>query len=143
MNAQNIPLLDRASQDAHEWINHVAEEMNHVTAPQAYHALRGVLFAIRDRLPPEEAVHLADQLPTLIRGLFFEGYSLGGKPEKIRDRQPFLEKIARETRQVEPSPEPSLALRGVSRVLASQIDRGQYIHVTQSLPEDLRELVAA
>lgn len=40
----------------------------------AYHALRGVLFTLRDRLTVEEAAHFASQLPLLIRGIFYEGY---------------------------------------------------------------------
>ena len=39
----------------------------------AYRAVRGVLHTLRDRLPVEESAQLAAQLPTLLRGVFYEG----------------------------------------------------------------------
>ena len=36
----------------------------------AYRALRSVLHVLRNRLTPEQAVHLGAQLPLLVRGIF-------------------------------------------------------------------------
>jgi uncharacterized protein (DUF2267 family) len=33
-----------------------------------------MLHALRDRLPPEIAVHLSAQLPMLVRGIYYEGW---------------------------------------------------------------------
>ena len=57
---------------------------------KAYLALRTVLHALRDRLTVEEAVDLGAQLPMLIRGLYYEGWTLKGKPHKERTKADFL-----------------------------------------------------
>lgn len=142
-NEQDIPLIKASTQDAHIWINEVAEELGKMPPRSAYHALRGVLFALRDRILPEEAAHLGDQLPTLIRGIYYESYRHGGKPEKIRHLDAFLEKIAHETRQTDPAPDPEAALKAVSAVLVKHIDAGQYEQVKHALPLEIQEKLAA
>ena len=42
----------------------------------AYRALRSVLHVLRDRLTPEQAVHLGAQLPLLVRGIFYDGWRI-------------------------------------------------------------------
>ena len=140
---QDIPLLKTAFEDAHIWINEVAEELGAMPPASAYHALRGVLFALRDRILPEEAAHLGDQLPTFIRGVYYESYQHGGKPEKIRNLEGFLQKIAHETEQPDPAPAPDAALKAVSAVLAKHIDDGQYQQVKHALPLEIQEELAA
>jgi uncharacterized protein (DUF2267 family) len=38
-----------------------------------------VLHVLRDRLTPEQAVHLGAQLPILVRGVYYEGW--GASPQ--------------------------------------------------------------
>lgn len=142
-NQQDIPLLKTAFEDANIWINEVAEGLDGMPPRSSYHALRGVLFALRDRIPPEEAAHFGDQLPTFIRGIYYESYQHGGKPEKIRNLDSFLQKIAHETDQTDPAPAPEAALKAVSAVLAKHIDAGQYQHVKHALPLEIQEQLGA
>lgn len=142
-NEKDIPLLKTAFEDANIWINEVAAELGGMPPRSAYHALRGVLFALRDRIPPPEAAHLGDQLPTFIRGVYYEAYQHGGKPEKIRDVDSFLQQIAHETDQTDPPPAPDAALKAVSAVLAKRVAAGQYQHVKHALPREIREHLAA
>jgi uncharacterized protein (DUF2267 family) len=46
---------------------------------QAYLALRVVLHALRDRLPIIESANFSAQLPILMKGIFYDGWS----PEKL------------------------------------------------------------
>ena len=56
MQENTIPAIERAQHEANEWLNALARELGTDDKQEAYHALRGVLFAIRDRILPEEAV---------------------------------------------------------------------------------------
>jgi uncharacterized protein (DUF2267 family) len=65
---------------------------------QSYAALRAVLHALRDRLPVDESVQFAAQLPMLVRGVYYDGWdpsrvpikmSLGEFEARVRREFPF------------------------------------------------------
>ena len=130
--------LERAAQDTQGWLHEIGREMNHPSPKVAYHALRGVLAALRDRLPIDEAHHLAAQLPVLVRGLYFEGYRPTGKPDKL-DREAFLARVAAEL-DAAGGASAEAATRAVLRVLGTHLGDGTLVHTLGVLPEDLRDL---
>ncbi len=130
--------FEHAVQDTNRLLNEISSELGHPDIKVAYHALRGTLFALRDRLPPDEALDLSAQLPLLVRGIFFEGYRLAGKPEKM-DRDAFLERVALEINMVRPANTLD-ATRAVLAVLASRISEGEWNQVRRAMPEDIRPL---
>lgn len=62
---------------------------------QSYTALRAVLHQLRDRLSTDEAVQLGAQLPTLVRGIYYDGWKPSATPVKM-DRDEFLNRIRQE-----------------------------------------------
>jgi uncharacterized protein (DUF2267 family) len=52
---------------------------------RAYHTLRAVLHALRDRLPLNLAAHLGAQLPLLVRGICYDSWH--PQPETTRERK--------------------------------------------------------
>lgn len=49
---QDIPQgLRRTVHQTSTWLKHIAKELGHGDKQRAYHALRGVLFAMRDASP--------------------------------------------------------------------------------------------
>jgi uncharacterized protein (DUF2267 family) len=63
------------------WLKDLMSQLDWEDRPhKAYLALRTVLHALRDRLTVEEAVQLGAQLPMLVRGFYYEGWTLKGKP---------------------------------------------------------------
>jgi uncharacterized protein (DUF2267 family) len=104
---------------------------------QSYTALRAVLHALRDRLTVEESAQLAAQLPTLIRGIYFEGWTPSKVPVKMHDEE-FLGRI----RQDFP-----YDVRGGIRQLIQTVLRALRLHITEGEWEDVKasmpkELVA-
>lgn len=137
---QDIPPgLRRTVHVTSTWLKRIAEEMGRDDKQVAYHALRGVLFAMRDRLPAEEVMDLSAQLPVMIRGVFFEGYNLAGKPETYRSRDEFLERVARELEVVDES-DPERATRAVLSLLNRKITEGEIEDVRHMLPSSIRSL---
>jgi uncharacterized protein (DUF2267 family) len=138
MSQTGLSEFDTTVQETNIWLNEIAEAMEHPDKRVAYHALRGVLHALRDRLPVEEIFDLTAQLPMLIRGIFFESYSPSGKPLKL-DREEFLGRVADELRTVG-GESPVRAVRAVLQTLANHVTAGELRQVRHVLPADLREL---
>jgi uncharacterized protein (DUF2267 family) len=137
---QDIPLgMRRTVHTTSAWLKHIAEAMGHGDKQVAYHALRGVLFAMRDRLPVEEAFDLSAQFPTLVRGIYFEGYRPSGKPETYRSRDEFLERVARELDAVN-GYSPEAATRAVFVLLNEKVSAGEIDDVRHMLPSAVRAL---
>lgn len=141
MGELGLDVIDRTVHDTNVWLKEIAEEMGHPDRQMAYHALRGVLFTLRDRLTVEEACQFASQLPLMIRGVFFEGYRPAGKPEKYRDRDEWLQRVSRELQQ-SGGENPEKATRAVFAVIDKHVTRGERDDVRQMLPESIRNLWA-
>jgi uncharacterized protein (DUF2267 family) len=89
-----LAVFDTSLQDTNLWLKSIAERLGQCSRQEAYAALRAVLHALRDRLPAQAAVNFAAQLPMLIRGLYFEGWTLPDKPERAHTAQEFAENVA-------------------------------------------------
>lgn len=138
MSTNTLPVLDRTLQETHVWLNDIADAIGDPRREMAYHALRGVLFALRDRLPVNEVFDLSAQLPLLIRGVFFEGYRPDGKPEKF-GRDAFLERVRHELQAMGGGSAERIT-RGVLGVLQQHIAAGEIEDIRSELPKDLRAL---
>lgn len=143
MSATGLEVFDNTLQITNAWLNEIGEDEGiGPDAQRSYHALRAVLWTLRDRLVIDEAFDLSAQLPLLIRGIFWDGYRPAGKPEDIRSREEFLEKVAERLEQIGLiSPEDSI--RAVFRVLSQRITPGQMEEVRQMLPEEIRTMFPA
>lgn len=138
MTSTPTPAFGRTLRLSEEWLDDVAAALHTDDRQHAYVALRAVLHALRDRLLPTEAAHLAAQLPMLLRGVYYEGWHPAGKPEPIYKLDAFLERVASEI--TDPSLDPSHATRSVFAVLQHRISAGEVADVTRSLPEPIRVL---
>ncbi len=139
MSATGLAAFDSTIQTTHVWLNEICDELewNH-DAHRAYHALRVVLHALRDRLHPNEAAGLAAQLPLLIRGVFYDGWHPAGKPTGVKTRDEFLAPVA-EAFRGDPV-HPVKIARAVFRVLARKLSVGEIQDVISVLPPDLQAL---
>jgi uncharacterized protein (DUF2267 family) len=138
MSMTGLEPFDATIQKTHVWLNELMDEMGWGDRHQAYHALRSVLHALRDRLGVDEVAALAAQLPMLVRGLFYEGWHPAGKP--LREKKgSFLAHIAADYRDRSDG-DPAAIARAVFHVLADHVAPGEADKVMRLLPADVRAL---
>ena len=104
-----------------------------------FHALRGVLQALRDHLPVDQVAALAGQFPMLVRGFYYEGWHPHGKPDKDRRKEDFLYRVAAEFPD-DPAVDPEKITRAVFQVISKHISDGEIDSIARCLPKELREL---
>jgi uncharacterized protein (DUF2267 family) len=142
MTVSHVDIIDRSVEKAHIWINDMAEELGTEDRQHAYRVLRSFLHTLRDHLSVDEAAALAAQLPIFVRGVFYEGWEPSRTPERARDVDSFLQKLAREA-ALAGETEASFAAGAASRVLRRHVSAGEGESVLHALPGHLRELLGA
>lgn len=139
MKQTGLDSLDHAPQVVAEWLNLLQEDLGWPDRGRAYRLLRETLHGIRDFLTVAEAADLSAQLPLLIRGLFFEGWSPANTPVQPRTADAFLERVTAAFAK-DPLLEPDVAIASVFSVLRRRIDPGEYEQMSRSLRHAIREL---
>lgn len=136
MQTTHVDALDRTVHKTNEWLKALQHELGAHERRDAYVALRATLHALRDRLPPNEALDLASQFPTLVRGIFFEGWKLPERPQHLRTRDEFLAAIRIDAG--DPQYDADRAARAVFAILARKVSEGELDDVVHALPEPIR-----
>ncbi|HZJ67741.1 MAG TPA: DUF2267 domain-containing protein [Kofleriaceae bacterium] len=136
-----LHLFDSHREAANAWLRPLIEDFELAPGeyPRALQALRAGLHAIRDGLPAAEAVDLAAPLPTLLRGIYYDGWKLGNVAMRIRDRAAML---ARVDSELGPPPHPSAheVLRSVISLLVVHLSPAEIRRVVATLPEPIAAL---
>lgn len=129
----------RTVQQSQTWLKELIDGTVLTDEHKALTALRAVLHHLRDRLVVQEAAQLGGQLPTLIRGIYYEGWRPNETPNRDRTAEAFIAAV-----QVElsghPEIDPETATRAVFALLNREISPGEVEDVRQMLPEKVREL---
>jgi uncharacterized protein (DUF2267 family) len=141
MSMTGISAFDSTLQTTNIWLNELMEKMGWTDRQRAYHALRVVLHALRDRLSVEQVAALGAQLPMLVRGFYYEGWHPSNKPVKERKKEEFLLHIAMGFRDM-PEVRAEEITRAVFQVIADHVTPGEINHVRINLPGEIRSLWA-
>ncbi|WP_414468826.1 DUF2267 domain-containing protein [Methanobacterium sp. ACI-7] len=131
--------IDKSTQKTKEWLHEIQSDLGWEDENMVYIATRSVLQTLRDRLPVEEAVELADELPMIMKGMYYEGYKASGKPEKIKNREEFFNKVQEKSSNVQIQSEQ--ATKAVFHTLERKLGGGGEINqVKGNLPKDIQRL---
>lgn len=139
MSETGVSTLDHTVQETNIWLKAIAEQLHFDDRHHAYSALRAVLHAVRDRLPPEAAVHLGAQLPILVRGIYYENWHMAGTPTREHSVQEFADRVLEELPPLFPV-DALTVTRGVFEILWEKIDPGEFAKLTAHFPASLRTL---
>lgn len=138
MQTTHVDALDRTIQKTNEWLAAVERELGQGDRRTAYQALRSVLHALRDRLPPAEVLQLGAQMPALVRGFYLEGWKLEADPALVRTKDEFLGAVIADAGRVVFDAE--TAARAVFAVLAQKVTPGEIADVKNALPPTIRAM---
>lgn len=138
--------FEKYANEGNHFIYEVMEALNTTNGPKAGRITRAVLHAIRDRIPPIDAIQLGQQLPMAIKGIYFDQYSITGKPVVIRNKKRFLNFIkdhdgVSANRDFLSYEEVVDALQAVFLVLENHISPGQVHQLRNLLHREIIELI--
>ena len=130
-------IIERSAEKANIWLMDVASELGDGDRQHAYRVLRAVLHVLRDRLTIDVAAKLAAQLPTLIRGIYYEGWDPSRTPMPPHTVDTFLEHVVSEGR-FSGETEASVAVTAVAAVMRRRLTPGEINAILAVMPEKLR-----
>jgi uncharacterized protein (DUF2267 family) len=139
MTITGLHSFDHAIQVANVWLADVAKatgtEDDHA---RAHRLLRAWLHTLRDRLPVDVTAHLGAQLPTLLRGEYYEGWDPHTTTPAF-GRAEFFDRFRREAHlEGEDAENAEDTIRAISKALHIHFSAGQLDRVLDALPQDLR-----
>ncbi len=132
-----VAAIDRAVQQTHEWVGELKNILSVPSDQSAYAALRAVLHQLRDRLPVTEAADLGAQLPTMIRGIYYEGWQPAKTPQPIHHAREFIDDLYRKLHGHDEIHAES-AVRAVFFQLSQHVSEGEIDDVISTLPDEIK-----
>jgi uncharacterized protein (DUF2267 family) len=137
MSTTGLSVFDTTVQKTMKMIDDVSMKANIYDRHKAFQVLRATLHTLRDRLPVNEAVHLAAQLPVLLTGFYYENWKPSSVPIKDRTQDEFLGHYMQD---VNPEVDVPYSTRAVFAVLSKNVAAGEIDQIKKALPEELRNL---
>jgi uncharacterized protein (DUF2267 family) len=131
-----LDLFDESVRESHDWVEDAMRETG-LEQRVALQALRAVLHAIREEVTVRQSGHLAVEMPTLIRGLYFEGWEPGRPPPTNHRSDHFIERVRSEFAESGANVDVAKIVRGVFRVLERRMPVPA-AKIKQALPRELR-----
>jgi uncharacterized protein (DUF2267 family) len=132
-------VFDTTLQKTNLWIKQISDALHWDDHQKAYHGLRAVLHALRDRLPVAEAAHLGAQLPMLIRGFYYDEWKPAATPVKFKTAQEFYDAV-RQNFAADQNVNPKRLTEAVLRLLTRHISTAELDKVRSIFPPHLREI---
>lgn len=136
--AMTTNIFDRTLAETNDWIEELNDELGRNDAHHALQAMRAVFHALRDELSVEQNAQLTAQLPTILRGIYYEAW----RPKPFvehSDVDTFLDHVAIACEGYARFIEPGEIATSVFAVLERRVS-GECRKIRATLPKDLREL---
>lgn len=133
-------VFNNTMQKTNEWLKEAGELLGWSRQPQkVYLAVRATLHALRDRLPMQESFDLASQLPLILKGVYFDGWSPAMKPQKIRHKEDFCRIVEDQFQGGDPVDGENV-IRAVFSVIGRHVTEGELQDIAENFPDEIREL---
>ena len=134
-----LTVVDSTVHKTYEWLRDVREGLGFDNERAAYAALRATLHGLRDLLSTDQVAQLGAQLPMLLRGLSYEGWT----PQPGVDRphrHDFLASVSHELHDHGELRDTARVARIVMATLDTHLTPGETEKIVESLPQEVRAL---
>ena len=131
--------LDATVPETQEWISDVTQRLGWHDREKAYLALIAALHALRDVVPLEEVVYLGACFPSLLRGLYYEGWHPTRRSGPLKSRTAFLDRI-HEAVHRDPAIDAEQVAHAVFALLAARLPAAEIEDAKAATPKALRSL---
>lgn len=123
---------------AEDWVDDLMRRLGWQDRERVYRALLATLHSLRDCLARDEAVYIGAQLPTLLRGLYYEGWHPSARPA-TKSRGAFLERIHDGVHR-DPGVDTEQVARAVFALLAARLPAAEIEDAKAATPSVLHNL---
>lgn len=130
--------LNAAVAAAEDWVDDLMRRLGWQDRERVYRALLATLHSLRDCLARDEAIYIGAQLPTLLRGFYYEGWHPGARPT-TRSRGAFLERIHDGVHR-DPGIDTEQVARAVFALLAARLPAAEIEDAKAATPSVLHNL---
>ena len=137
MSFTGVSSLDTSIDKTNTWLAEIAGEFGTEDRRLAYRVLRAWLHALRDRLPVPIAANFAAQLPELLRGVFYDGWSPSRVPVKFGPGE-YVLRFARDARIHDTDVPHAASL--VTRTVRHHVSAGALDEALGALPAGIRHI---
>jgi uncharacterized protein (DUF2267 family) len=121
-----------------DWIDDLMRRLGWQDRERVFRALLATLHALRDCLARDEAIYIGAQLPTLLRGLYYDGWHPSARPP-TRSRSAFLERIHDGVHR-DPGVDTEQVARAVFALLAARLPAAEIEDTKAATPSVLHNL---
>lgn len=136
---RTLGFFEALIQTTQEWMLELTELTGRHDEHKAWQMMRAVLHVLRDRMTVAHSAHLSAQLPTIIRGLYFEGWRPAEQPLRLRTRDEFIQAVNDEL-SGHPEIDPNQAVDCVFRLLSNRITGGELEKIKGAMQPELRAM---
>ena len=138
-------IFEHYAADGNRLVNELALELR-CGRKRAFRIFRTILQALRDRLPPDDAIEFAQGLPMALKGVFIDQYDISKTPVIIRRADDFLNFIYLKAgkRAYIDFPDKDAIRKSLSAVffiLENHMDYGQIFNVKNLLNREIVEMI--
>lgn len=139
--------IDKYCREANKFMKKLALQMGQPDdLEQALRIVRSVFHTLRDRIAPEESMHLVSQLPMILKGIYVDGWKMSQQSGSKS-----LEDFLCDLRASDMAAGYDFAndeaaqqkVRAVFSALRQYIDDGELRHIIDGLPTEIANIIAA
>lgn len=130
--------FEQATHTAEKWLDDLMARLGWHDRQRTWAALGAALHALRDALPQDAAIDVGNQLPLLLRGLYYDGWHPRGRGA-AHTRPAFLERIHDGVHR-DPAIDADAVARAVLALLATRLPAAEIEDAKAATPHDLHNL---